>query len=467
MAAPDARDVRIAELEGLLRAALGRITQLEAEVADLKRQVEKNSSNSSKPPSSDGPATDRPEKKKTGRKPGGQPGHKGTTRELLPPERVDATVVVKPASCRRCTSALTGEDSHPHRHQVVEVPPLTAHVTEYQLHRLQCADCGAATSAELPSGVPTGVCGPNLMALIAFLTARLRLSKREGVEFLTEALGVKLSVGALSDVEVRVAGALEAPYRTAESFLRRQGAVHIDETGWRQARRRAWLWVRVARKVAVFRVARERSRAEAKRQLGEDFGGVTVTDRFAGYAWVDVHRRQVCWAHLLRDFRALSGWEGAAGVVGASLLAQGERLFVVWGRYQDGDIHQDTLRRYMAPVRREVERLLLVGAHLEAGRPRRFCKGLRKLSPALFRFMKLDGVEPTNNPAERAVRPAVLWRKGSFGTHSEEGSRFAERMLTVTATLRAQGRSVLVFLREAMTAWLHGTSAPSLLPTGA
>ncbi|MCI0674016.1 MAG: IS66 family transposase [Myxococcaceae bacterium] len=466
MADVDPKDARIAQLEAevaelkvLLSKALGRI-------AELERQLGQNSSNSSKLPSSDGPGVQRPPKKPTGRKPGGQPGHKGTTRVLVGPERVNLTRHVKPTSCRKYHAALAGEDAQPRRHQVVEVPPLTAHVTEYRLHRLKCTGCGAETSAELPVGVPTGVCGPNLMALIAFLTGRMRLSKREAVEFLDDALGIPLSVGGLSEVEVRVAAALGAPYDEAEDYVRRQRAVHLDETGWRERRRRAWLWARVTRKVSVFRVARAQSKAEAKAQLGEGFLGTAVTDRFAGYAWVDVRRRQICWAHLARDFQALSEWEGVAGLIGAGLLTQAEALFDTWHRHQDGRIHAWTFDRYIRPVRTEVRRLLEAGAALPPSRPQRFCKGLLKLWPALWRFTRLDGVEPTNNAAERALRPAVLWRRGSFGTHSEEGNRVVERMLTVTASLRVQVRSVLTFLRDAMNAWLHGTPSPSLLPAG-
>lgn len=467
MAGSDSKDARIAQLEAevaelkaLLSKALGRIGELE-------RQLEQNSSNSSKPPSSDGPGMQRPAKKPTGRKPGGQPGHKGSTRGLVGPERVNDTEDAKPSSCRKCHAALSGEDARPRRHQVVEVPPLTAHVTEYRLHQLKCRGCGTKTRAPLPAGVPAGAFGPNLVALTALLTGRMRLSKREACEFLTEALGIELAVSSISAMEKRAAAAVAPAYEAAEAFVRRQRAVHMDETGWRERRLRAWLWVRATRKVSVFRVAAERSKAEAKKQLGEDFQGITITDRFAGYGWVDVRRRQLCWAHLLRDFRALCEWEGLSGYVGAGLVEQAESVFDVWQRYQHGRIHAWTFQRYMAPVKRNVRSFLELGEALPPSRPQRFCKGLLKLWPALWRFTRLDGVEPTNNRAERDVRLAVLWRKGSFGTHSAAGSRFMERMLTVTASLRAQGRSVLTFLREAVTAAFQGKPSPSLLPAQA
>ena len=476
----DFRDARIAQLEAEVAAKDARIAQLEAEVAqlrtllsqalgriaELERQLRQNSQNSSKPPSSDGPGVARASKKRKGRKPGGQPGHKGHHRVLVGPERVDQMHEVKPTTCRKCQAALAGEDSRPKRHQVVEVPQLRAHVTEYRLHRLRCAECGAKTRARLPEGVPRGAFGPNLTALVAFLTGRMRLSKREGHQFVVEALGIPVSVGSVSTVEARASAALAAPYAEVEAQVRTQPWVHMDETGWWQTRRRAWLWVRASRQLSVFRVAPTRSKAEAQRQLDPHFQGVWVTDRFAGYSWVPLGQRQVCWAHLVRDFRALAESPGVAGLVGRGLVAQAEALFVLWRRYQDGHLNAWTYGRKMAPVKKRMHWLLKLGSVLSPGRPSRLCAGLLKLWPALWRFTRLDGVEPTNNRAERDLRLAVLWRKGSFGTHSEAGSRFMERMLTVTATLRTQGRGVLAFLRDAVTAALHGHPAPSLLPAG-
>jgi transposase len=467
----DPRDARIAELEAQLAAKDARIAQLEAllaqalsRIAELERQVGQHSKNSSRPPSSDGPGVQRRPKSPTGRKPGGQKGHKGHYRVLVGPERVQEFKEVKPRQCRQCHGALEGEDSRPRRHQVVEVPPLAAHITEYRLHRLKCQQCGARTRAQLPAGVPHGCFGPNLSALVVFLTRRMRLSKREAREFLVEALAVSVSVGSISAVEARASAALAQVYQQAEGFVRTQPWVHMDETGWRQARQRAWLWVRATRRVSVFRVAATRSKTEAKEQLGPAFAGVAVTDRFAGYSWVDSRQRQLCWAHLVRDFEAMSQWEGLAGLVGHGLRAQAWALFDTWQRYRSGRLNAWNCGRKLAPVKRRVRGLLQLGAALAPGRPSRQCAALLKLWPALWRFTLLDGVEPTNNKAERDLRLAVLWRKGSFGTHSPPGSRFIERLLTVTASLRAQGRSVLAFLREAMRASLHSEPAPSLLP---
>ncbi|SEN38499.1 transposase, partial [Stigmatella aurantiaca] len=333
-------------------------------------------------------------KSPTGRKPGGQKGHKGHSRALVSPERVHERKELKPTECRKCHSALEGEDSRPRRHQVVEVPPLAAHITEYRLHRLKCAQCGVRTRAQLPAGVPSGCFGPNLSALLVFLTGRMRLSKREAREFLVEALAVSVSVGSISAVEARASAALGGVYQQAESFVRTQPWVHMDETGWRQARLRAWLWVRATRKVSVFRVAPTRSKSEAQEQLGPAFAGVAITDRFAGYSWMDSRQRQLCWAHLLRDFEALSQDEGLAGLVGRGLKAQAWALFASWQRYQRGHLNAWNYGRKLSPVKKRVLGLLRLGAALAPSRPSRQCAALLKLWPALWRFTRLEGVEP-------------------------------------------------------------------------
>jgi transposase len=364
VAKTDPRDARIAELEALLATKDRRIEQLEAEVCELKgllaqalrriaeleRQVAQNSQNSSRPPSSDGPGVVRRAKGPSGKKPGGQKGHKGHHRALVSPERVNATQEVKPSTCRKCQQRLEGEDRRPQRHQVVEVPALTAQVTEYRLHRLACGQCGARTRAALPKEVPSTCVGPHLTALLAFMTGRMRLSKREAREFLVEALGVSVSVGSISAVEGRASAALSPVYQQAEAFVRPQPWVNMDETGWRQRRRRAWLWVRATRKVSVFRVASTRSKSEAQGQLGEDFRGVAITDRFVGYNWVDTAQRQVCWAHLARDFQGLSQEQGLAGLVGQALVAQTSALFHAWGRYKRGRLNAWNVGRKLAPV---------------------------------------------------------------------------------------------------------------------
>jgi transposase len=297
----DPRDQRIAELEAALalvtgrltrqlEAALARIAQLEAEVTRLSR----NSTNSSKPPSSDPPGVTRPGHTPSGNKRGGQPGHKFHKRKLLPPDQVSRVVPLVPIACCGCGAALHGRDRDPLRHQVVDMPPVRPEVTEYQRHALTCA-CGVITRAPLPSGVPTSSFGPRLSAMIAILTAKYRLPKRGVRELLSDFLGVELALGSVANVEQNVSAALEAPVAEARAYVHTSAVIHADETGWREAKKKAWLWVAATSLVTVFVIAASRSSKVAKDMIGQAFSGVLTTDRWSAYNWVDCWQRQLCW----------------------------------------------------------------------------------------------------------------------------------------------------------------------------
>ena len=291
MAPTDPRDARIAELEALLKAALARIEDLEAvvakqaaRIAELEARLGTNSSNSSKPPSSDPPGAPRQAKPATGRKRGGQPGHERRMRELVPVEKVDALVELKPPSCRGCGAKLVGGDPWPLRHQVTEIPRIKPTVTEYQLHTLKCECCGKRTRAELPLGVPRGAFGPVLMATIALVTSRFRQSKRLAQELLESLLGVKLSTGAICKIGRQSSEAVAAPVEAAREFVKVQDVVNGDETGWFEGnangrKNRAWLWVATTPLVSVFLIARSRGEAVARKILGDDFRGIFGSDR--------------------------------------------------------------------------------------------------------------------------------------------------------------------------------------------
>ena len=391
-----------------LQEQLGRLT---AQVEEFKRRLDMNSQNSSKPPSSDGPDAE-PSKRKTGgkRKPGGQPGHEGHHGELLPVEKVDKVTGVTPCACEHCGRKLEGEDPQPERHQVWEIPAIQPYVEEFQLHRLWCGDCGKFTRARLPEGVPADAFGPRLQATIALSAAVL----------------------------------------------------HADETGWREARNKAWLWVAVTATATVFMIHAKRGQVAARELLGE-FGGVLVSDRWGGYNFY-TGLRQWCWAHLRRDFTAFSEYPGKAGELGAALLEQCDQMFHWWHRVRDGTLKRSTFRQYMWQLRAGVEGLLREGTRCGHEKTERSCNRLVKEAKYLWTFVDVEGVEPTNNAAERAVRPAVQWRKGSFGTHSAEGSRFVERIMTAAATCKQHDRNVTEYITQACVARLHGRPAPSLLP---
>ena len=482
MATPDPRDARIAELERLLSAALARIEQQEARIAEqgariaeqevriaeLEARLRSTSRNSSKPPSSDPPGTLPRKSEPTGRKPGGQPGHKGHKRELLPSERVSELVEVPaPERCPGCTGPLLRlEEAPPARvHQVVELPRIVPEVKQYELHAGWCADCNAWRCAPLPAGVPEGHFGPRLTGFIALCTGRFRLSKRLVQELLEDVLGVGLGLGSVSNLEQVVSRALAAPVDEARAYVQTQPAVHQDETGWWQKHARAWLWVASTAAVAVFLIVKSRGKAVAQAMLGEDFQGTLVSDRWCAYNWVHALKRQFCWAHLVREFEGFVERGGEARRLGELLLAEVFVLFEWWPLARDGLLKRATFQRKMRPLMREVERLLEEAAEVCPKTVAGTARQILKLKDALWTFVYTEGVEPTNNLAERDLRHAVIWRKTSFGTQSEDGSRFVERILTAVMSLRKQERNVLDYLTAALEAPLHGTPAPSLLPS--
>ncbi len=449
-------------------AALAReLAALRAEVADLRARLNQSSRNSHRPPSTDPPGTPRPRKPPTGRAPGGQPGHEKHDRPLAPPEDVSEFVVLKPPACGDCGAALRGDDPAPVRHQVAELPEVKPWIVEYLLHALRCRRCGAVTRAALPAGAPRGAFGPRLVALIALLTGAYHCSKRNVVALLGDLFRLTVSPGAVAGCEQQASAALAAPAATVHAYVQAQPAVGADETGWREGRRRAWLWVATVGLAAVFLIRRWRNEAVARELLGDAFAGVLGTDRWAAYRWVDLRRRQLCWAHLTRDFEAMQEAGGRAGRVGARLLAARHQLFTWWHRVRAGTLTRRSFQTYVGRLRPEVGAALCAGTRSGHAKTAGMCREILKEEPALWTFVRVPGVEPTNNSSERALRPAVLWRKRSFGTHSTAGSRFVERVLTAVTTLRLQGRHVLGYLTAACAAGLRGTPAPSLLPAAA
>jgi transposase len=351
---------------------------------------------------------------------------------------------------------------------VVELPEIRPDVTDYELHELSC-ECGARTRASLPAGVPQSAFGPRLTAAVALCTSRFHMPKRMAQEFLRDMLGIEVALGSISKMEQAVSEAIAVPVEEARAAVREQLVAHQDETGWREGiadgrKGRAWLWVAVTALVTVFRIARSRGAEVTKEMLGEDFRGFLVVDRWAAYRWVARGMRQLCWAHLLRDFCCFAERGGPGGKIGEQLLQRAAIMFRWWHRIRDGTLTRRTFQRRMKPVERSVARLLRKAAVCGDAKIEGMAKDILKHEPALFTFVYAEGVEPTNNKAERALRNAVIWRKISFGTDSERGSRFVERILTVTTTLRQQQRHALSFLTAACEAALHRRQPPSLLP---
>ncbi len=487
---------RIRALERQVALLQSQNAKLMALVEKLEARLRQNSTNSSMPPSSDLPKGKSPgdasaapndtasseaasseagepapsgrgaagDAKTTKRTAGGQVGHQGAHRPLEDASKVDRFHDHFPASCERCEHPLAPTpDANATRVQQLEMPPIRPQLHEHRLHGLTCA-CGHVTRATMPKAVPRGLFGVRLLAILATLTGSFRLSKRNTQRLLSTVLGVDASVGAISAAEGRVSDALQAPYDAAVAFAQAQPVAHADETSWRERRKRTWLWTLTTASVAIFMLQSSRGAEHARRLLG-GFRGILVSDRFKSYGFVGMRRRQVCWAHLERDFTALAeARDGSfAQVAGAALIVQIELLWKAWHQARDGTLTRAQFQRAMKPIQTRIRSLLREGARSPCLVLRGKTKDIWAHRDALFTFVRHADVPPTNNAAERAVRHAVILRKTSFGTHSEAGSRFIERILTVHETLRIQERNVVEFIADAIEARLAGTPPPSLI----
>jgi transposase len=453
------------EAQEIIRALLAEIAGLRSELEELHRQIKgKTPQNSSLPPSTQHPHAKPPQKKLRSKKQrGGQPGHKKHDRPLIPTDECDEVQELKPTECRKCGTKLRGRDPDPLRHQVWELPEIQPYVTEYRRHRLSCPGCGESTCAALPAGVPQGQSGPRLVALTALLMAYYRQSKRRSAEFLAALLGQPCCPALTVKMQRQATAALRPVYDELVAQLPTQDQVSGDETATKEQNQKAWLWTFVARTFTVFAIRATREATALVELLTAEFAGVVTCDRAKMY-WC-TGRLQWCWAHLKRDFQGLiDGGDGQAKRLGYDLRRGANKLFVHWADYRAGTISRAALVRRLAPVRREVERLLLRGADSGNRSIAGMCRELYDHRDWLWTFVRIEGVEPTNNASERALRHAVIWRKLSFGTQSADGSRFVETMLTVIETCRQQNQSAFNFVTKAVQAHFARQKAPSLLP---
>ena len=448
-------------VQALVQEQIQRIVELEKRLAALEERVQQTSRTSSRPPSSDPPsALPRRTRRPTGGQVGGQIRHEGHGRSLLPLEQVDHLIEVTPPLCGQCGTPLVGDDPTPARHQVAELPRVAPEVTEYRRQTLTCGAGGAATPAAWPGEMPRSGFGPRTQATVAYLAGRLGISQRDVAELLHTLFHLEVSLGSVAALEQQVSAAVAAPVAQAQAFVQQQAVVTADETGWREGTQRRWLWTAVTPLVSVFVLLTTRGRAGAQTLLGATFAGIVGSDRWGGYTWIDPTHRQLCWAHLVRDFAAFVERGGEPARVGQALLDVSAQIFALWRRVREGTLARSAFVREMEPVQAQVVALLEEGTALEHAKTRRACQNILKLAPALWTFVTMEGVEPTNNAAERALRRAVIWRRRSFGTQSAAGSRFAERLLTGVTTLHQHEREVLDYLTVACTAALCGQPAP-------
>jgi transposase len=450
-----------------LRLQLQALTQ---KISEQQEKLNTSSQNSSLPPSSDLFKKKKKKKKYHGKgrsctkKQGAQPGHKGKGRSLLPPEEVDHTVVVLPDTTCNCGGQVTANPDKVKRHQQFELPVIKPIVTEYQQVYGACSDCGSTHYGALPLGVPKGILAPRAIASVGILTGDYHLSKRATQSLFADFFSLSVSLGTISNAEETVSSALQEPVDEAKEHVKNQPVVHADETSHKNKGNKRWMWLAATALVAVFIIRGHRSAKDAKALLGETFQGILVSDRWSAYTWVNISFRQFCWAHLTRDFIKISERSGQAGRIGDQLLDSVRRMFYLWWRVRDGTLKRKHFILAMKPIRNQVEKLLKEGTTCGDVKTENTCKNLFKTKEALWKFIDYEGVEPTNNHAEQIIRGYVLWRKSSFGTQSERGDQYVERMMTVTATCALQGRNRHEYITSAVTAHLRKEPAPSLLP---
>jgi transposase len=453
------------------------IADAERQIADLERQLrlfKQNSTNSSKPPSSDGLAGEqrqRGRQKKSRRKVGGQPGHRGTHRPVAPAERVDEVRAVLPEQCQHCGHCLPGQveqvrtTGSPQRHQVTEVPPIQARILEYQCHRVVCPECGGSTRATLPAEA-VGQFGPQLTALIAYLTVVCRMPRRVVEALLAQVLGIEISLGSTQKCWEEASQAVAAPCQELEQHLKDEPVLNIDETGWRTNGGKRYLWAFVAAGFLVYTVAATRGSEVLVRLLGAVFRGVLCSDRFSAYLKYHHGKAQFCWAHLKRNLLGIVEFTKSSAVERfcRDALAEHAKLFRLWHKFRGSRIDRRQLLLRSLPIQKRI--FALAERHLDSRNRevRNLATALFEHNQRLFSFVDYEGVEPTNNSAERALRTGVQWRKICFGNRSATGEIATARLLTVAETCDLQRLNILVYLAAAIAGHRRRQPVTSLLP---
>ena len=403
-----------------------------------------------------------PAKVPTGKTRGAQPGHPPHLKSFLPSERVKAVVDHAPECCASCDKSLSAipNDPEPKRHQVAELPAILAEVTEHRGHSRTCS-CGHATRAAIPAAVRKRCLGPHLTAAAIHLVGSFGLSKRNAEEVLEGLFGVPVALGTISNLEREAAAALEPAYREARRAVADAPVKNVDETGWKQSGLKRWLWAAATNAATVFLIHPRRNLDALTHLLGK-LSGIVVSDRWAVYDDWPEERRQLCWAHVKRNWEKKIELGGGAKALGERWLAEQKRVFELWHLFKAGTLDRNGLQERMTASIDALGDLLVEGIDGRDAGLSAYCQRLHDRFPMYWLFTSAEGVEPTNNHAERVQRRAVLWRRKSFGCASQAGCRFVERILTVVGTLRLQGRNALEFLSRSLAAHRMGSAGPTL-----
>lgn len=479
----DAERIALAGGEPARELVVGLFDQL-AKVQDrvgrLEEQGRRDSRNSSSPPSQDPPKTRaqrRAEARKKAkawskregekREQGAQPGHEGSGRKLLGEDQMTEIFDHYPQACGGCGREFEEHEKVPAerfgRHQVAELPPVSVLYFEHRTHHLACPGCGRRTAGGLPEGVGGSPFGVGVHAAVVTLTARNRVSRRDMPELFWGLFGLGLSVGAVDAICQRASAALEDPHQALVRRVLSSPVLNVDETGWYTSHEQRTMWTACTPQAAIFKICEDRHRDRLEELIGKDFGGIVGSDRWWAYELFDPESRQACWEHLKRDFFKHSEGLAEQKEFGAAGLALTKRLFKTWHAF---DEHQDRARLIteMAAIKTELRTLV---EHAARNSPRtkyhrRFAGNLIKIWPALWTFVTTEGVQPTNNAAERSLRGPVIYRKLSHGTQSEKGEQFIERALSVSVTCRLQARSMFTYMHDLLTANARGDPLPTL-----
>lgn len=431
----------------------------------MKQRLDKleGKSKSGKPGGGTGGSLPNRGKQKDGNKRGGQPGHPGKHRTPFPKNEVDRTIEVAPESCQHCGHGFDDTELTPYfTHQVLELLAKPFEVSEWVLMSGCCPSCDKVSHGELPPGVPTRNFGPRFIAALSLMSGVLHMSRRDIVEFVGSVWGVNISLGTVSSLEGLVTDAIRGAHSEVHATIQSEETAGADDTGWRQNNQYACLWVFTSQHLTYYQITADKSAESAAKVLGK-FNGVLTSDRaknldfFKGW-------RQTCWAHLDRHFLAISERSGIATQVGLDAMAVHDQVSHIWHRFKNDLIDADQLFDELKAPREELEAILQRGADFADSRTASTCRNLLGIYDRLWTFSYHDGVEPTNNASEQRLRGGVQWRDTSYGSQSERGTRFAESIMTVAATCRQQGRSVLRFLEESVLAFLKKIPGPSLNP---